>query len=91
MKAEHECWVVYSHKCHPKDWIPIQDLGESSYFAPLCVCLCGWMSRKSETEKLETLELVDQPKPETLKWEKVSPISHSHAARVNRDSRQWLF
>jgi hypothetical protein len=43
MKAEHECWVVYSHKCHPKDWIPIQDLGESSYFAPLCVCVSLWM------------------------------------------------
>jgi hypothetical protein len=42
MKAEHECWVVYSHKGNPKDWIPIRDLGESSYFAP-CVGVCLWM------------------------------------------------
>jgi hypothetical protein len=39
MKAEHECWVVYSHKGNPKDWIPIQELGESSYFARLCGCV----------------------------------------------------
>jgi hypothetical protein len=51
MKAEHECWVVYSHKGNPKDWIPIQDLGESSYFAPLCVCVCVCVSVDGCLEK----------------------------------------